>query len=230
MKAFCACLLALACGGYAAQANTVTVTTAAGSDSDGPLAATVAFTAVTGGIEITITNTESGTLAKGQSVSSLSFAVNGLSTPSNFTKLTGVDFDPASGNSWTLSSGSAFSDTSSAPPVNAIDHWGFQTTGSTVLLATAGSPVPGSGNPLYLIIPASGTAGPANSLADSHFEPYIIGPANFFLTVSGVTSNTVFTTSDFTAVDVGFGTGPDKTLAGGNPTLSTQVVPLPPAC
>lgn len=200
-----------------AAANTIPIT-AIGSDSDGPLAATVTFSSISGGIEIDITNNETGTLAKGQAISSLSFSVNGISTPTNFTKLTGASFSPVAGASWTSADGTAFSDTSAASPPNAIDHWGFNTTGSSVLLATAGSPVPGAGNPHFMILPSSGTAGSGSSLDNSNFDPYMIGTGKFFLTVPGVTSTTNLT-GDITGVRIGFGTGPDKTIG--------TAVPLP---
>jgi hypothetical protein len=210
-----------------AHADIVTFTTVAGSDGDGSLAATVSFTAVAGGIEVTITNTESGTLAKGQAVSSLSFNVNGLSTPTDFTKLMGDSYDPSSNVAWTLSNGTAFSDTSSSSPINAIDHWGFSPNGANVLLATANSPVPGAGNPHYMILPSSGKAGSGNSLANSNFDPYIIGPATFFLTDSAVTATTLLD-NDISSVDVSFGTGPDKTLGSTLTSVSTlDPVPEP---
>jgi hypothetical protein len=210
-----------------AHANEVTFTTVAGSDSDGPLAATVSFTAVAGGIEVTVTNTESGTFAKGQAISALSFTVgNGLSTPTGFTQLTGIQGNSTSigsGGTWTLSSGTSFNNTSGPPNPNAIDHWGFATSGTNVTLATAGSSVSGAtGNPHYMILPSSGTAGPGSSLAQSNFDPYIIGPANFFISVTGVTSTTDLT-GDITGVTVGFGTGPDKTLSAN----VTSVTPEP---
>ncbi len=124
---------------------------------------------------------------------------------------------PTSGKSWTIASGTSIDATSTASPPNAIDHWGFQPTGSNVLLATADSPVPGAGNPHYMILPSSGTAGPGASLANSNFFPYIIGPAEFFLTVPGITGLNI------TNVEVSFGTSPDKTL---DATLSS--VPLVP--
>src|SRR5258708_348146 len=54
----------------------VVFNTNAGSDDDGPLAAKVEFVAVNGGIEVILTNTETGTFAKGQAISALSFSVN----------------------------------------------------------------------------------------------------------------------------------------------------------
>ncbi len=75
-----------------AKAN-LTFITVPGSDSDGPLAATVTF-ALNGttGIEITITNTESGTFAKGQAVSDLSFTLGGNLKATLFTELKGLSF------------------------------------------------------------------------------------------------------------------------------------------
>ena len=199
-------------GSSAVSAQTSVTLAASGSDSDGPVAATVTFTPLSGEIEITITNTESGTLAKGQAVSDLSFTVgNGLAAPTAFTELTGESYSPSSGASWTSSSGTSFDNTSSASPPNAIDHWGFSVTGGNVLLATANSPVPGAGNPHYMILPSSGKAGPGSSLANSNFYPYIIGPATFYITDSGVTTTTDLA-ADISSVELSFGTGPDVTL------------------
>jgi MYXO-CTERM domain-containing protein len=209
------CLFLTSAGFAATDSHAGTVTfVASGSGSDGPDSATVTFTSVAGGIKITITNTETtGTLAKGQAISSLSFKVNGISTPSAFTEMKGASFNPVSGGSWTSASGTPFDDTSSASPPNAIDHWGFGTSGSTVTLATAGSPVPGAGNAHFMILPSSGTAAGGSALANSNFFPYEIGTATFFLTVAGVTASTDLT-NVFTKVKVGFGTGPDNTFTG----------------
>src|ERR1700686_1028845 len=79
-----------------ATGTSVTFTTVAGSDSDGPLDATVEFSPVSGGIELIVTNTEASFSKRGQSVSALSFTVNGLNTPTGFTQLTGAKIDSAS--------------------------------------------------------------------------------------------------------------------------------------
>jgi hypothetical protein len=210
-----------------ARANEVTFNTVPGSDSDGSLAGMISFTAVSGGIDITVTNTETGTFAKGQAISDFSFTVqNGLSTPTAFTKLTGKSDYSASigaGGTWTIASGTAFSNTPTVADPNAIDHWGFATSGKNVTVETAGSSVKGAtGNPHYMILPSSGKAGPGKSLADGHFDPYIIGPANFFLSISGVTATTDLT-DDFTGVKISFGTGPDKILG----TNGTGAAPEP---
>src|ERR1700692_3193679 len=165
------------------HANEVTFTAIAGSDSG-----TISFTAVSGGLDSPVTHTETtSTIAKGQAISDFSFTVqNGLSTPTAFTELTGRKINSTtigSGGTWTISSGVAFSNTPTVADPNAIDHWGFAPSGKNVTLATAGSSVKGAtGNPHFMILPSSGKAGPGKSLALSNFDPYIIGPANFFLT------------------------------------------------
>ena len=196
--------------------------TASGTNgSDGAVAATVLFVPIAGGIEITLTNTESGTLDKGQAISALSFSVGGgLSTPTAFYKLTGSKVNSASFTPGSAFPGSAtvtsIANTSSKAGAGAIDHWGFDPSGSNVVLATAGSSVSGAtGHPHYMILPSTGTTGSGKSLADGHFDPYLLGAANFFLTVPGVTATTDLSLTNVTGVQVGFGTGPDVTIASG---------------
>src|SRR5215471_10276649 len=117
--------------GSPAKADPLTVT-ATGSDSDGPLAASITFTPVAGGIQIVVTNLATGPLGKGQAVSGFTFSVSGIGTPTAFTELKGRDEDSSaigSGGTWNSGSGVAF-DTVGAGP--AIDHWGFAPSGSTV--------------------------------------------------------------------------------------------------
>jgi hypothetical protein len=203
----------------------VTFNTAPGNDSDGSLAATVTFTAVNGGIEVTVTNTETGTIAKGQAVSSLAFNVAGLATPTLFTEFTGKSLKSANftpGASFPGNQSITKFDDKYSSGADVIDHWGFSTKGSTVTLATAGTGS-GKGNPDYMILPSSGTAGPGASLKQGKFDPYVLGSANFFLKVAGVTSSTILTAANFTGLSVGFGTGPDKFLG----TTSPHPVPEP---
>jgi len=192
----------------------VKYTTVAGSNSDGPLAATVQFTAIAGGLKITVTNTLPSTsvMAKGQAVSAFSFTVSGLSKPTAFYQLSGKSVNSADFTAGSTFPGSAtvttFTDTGSGT----IDHWKFTTPGSNLVqLETAGNDSPG-GNPHYMILPSSAKTGSGSSLSQGHFDPYILGPGTFFLTVPGVTASTVLTTANFTGVKVAFGTGPDKTL------------------
>jgi hypothetical protein len=202
-------------------------TTVAGSDGDGPLSATVKFVAVSGGIEITVTNNEMGTLGKGQAVSALSFSfttASGLS-PSAFTELTGKEVDSSQ-----FTPGGPFPGSATVTPLDdksssgVIDHWGFTHTGLSVKLATAGGS--SGANPHYMILPSSGTTGSGKSLSDGHFDPYLLGPANFFLSVSGPLPKAGTDLSpDIANVSVGFGTGPDKTL----PALDAPAAPAPPS-
>jgi hypothetical protein len=219
-----------------ASANSVTINSLAGSDSDGAVAASATFLAVNGGIEITITNTEADTSAKGQAVSALSFKISSLSLPTAFTGITGLDLSSASigsGGSWTLAgTGSPLTPTTVVSDTGSgtIDHWGFSTSGSNVTLATAGTDAPG-GNPHYMILPSSGTAGGGKSLADGHFDPYFIGATNFFLTDAAVSNTTNFTMSTFSNVTFGYGTGCDVYVGEGTGSVTPFVssVPLPNA-
>jgi hypothetical protein len=93
-----------------------------------------------------------------------------------------------------------------------------------VVLETAGKDAQDK-NPVYMILPSSGTVGDGNSLSD-HFDPCIIGPANFFLTVPGVTANTNLTSANFSNVQIGFGTSPDTTLLA---TSTPNLIPAPSA-
>jgi hypothetical protein len=220
--------------------GSITFTTPANSsDGDGPIGATVTFTPVNGGLDITVTNTETGStdFAKGQAISAFSFTLNNGLKVTAFTELKGISYDPVSGASWTKASGTPFSDNSSSP-FNSIDHWGFSVSGANVSIATAGSPVE-TANPIYMILPVTGTAGGGQSLSNSQFDPYVIGPADFFVTVPGVTTSTDLTNKsssstawDITNVEVGFGTGCDKTLdtTGANNILRSPLgLPEPTA-
>jgi hypothetical protein len=197
------------------------VFTASGTGSSGPLAATFDFKAINGGLEVTVMNAlpSTDTITKGEAISAFSFNVSGLSKPTAFYELSGNSVDSSGFTPGKAFPGSSpvtpFSDTSNT---NVIDHWSLSSSGSDVL-ATAGNTAPGH-NPIYMILPSSGITGAGASLADGHFDPYILGPANFFLTVPGITANTVLTGANFTGVTVGFGTGPDT-------TLTAQLAPEP---
>jgi MYXO-CTERM domain-containing protein len=86
-----------------------------------------------------------------------------------------------------------------------------------------------------MILPSTGTTGSGKSLADGHFDPYLLGPANFFLTVPGITSTTnLFNPKNgdpfISDVTVGFGTGPDtKPFIDTNGTNGPAATPAPPS-
>jgi hypothetical protein len=197
------------------QVNAGSVTyTATGSDGDGPLSASITFAPINHGIEITMTNLESGTIKRGQSISGLSFAVSGsLNTPTGFTKITGDSV-----NSAAFTPGQPFPGSATVSPISdtgsgTIDHWRFSTNGSSVTLASAGTGAPPH-NPTHMVLPSSGITGPAHSLSDSHFDRYLLGPGNFFLTAPGVTLTTDLNAGNIFSVKIRFGTNPDAILAG----------------
>ncbi|MGC8643930.1 MAG: PEP-CTERM sorting domain-containing protein [Isosphaeraceae bacterium] len=214
LTTFCAALLALTWGSPGSASITYEADGVLGL---GLLSASVEFTAVNGGIEITVTNTESDTQFKDQAISSLSFQVgDGLGTPTGFTELSGRSYDPKYSGwliktiHWTSTSGTGFDNKWTGKGSDAIDHWGLNVKAkdSSVQLATADN----HGMANYMILPSSGTAyWPITDLAGKN-SPYIIGPATFFLSVAGVTEYTNLTASNIKDVQVGFGIGPSLTL------------------
>jgi hypothetical protein len=224
-------LVALLLGLTSIPANAGLIyTTVPGSDSDGPLSAQVTITAVNGGLDIQMTNLETGVIGKGQAISALTFTLNGLAAPTAFTEIIGnkvlaKDFTP----------GQAFPGSALITPVDDlgnglgyIDHWGVS-VGSTDFLATAGKNGAEGGNPQYMILPSSGITGPGKSLTNDNFDPYFIGATDFFITIPGVTSSTVLTLDNFSDVRVGFGTGPEMFLGttGSSDPLTPNAVPEP---
>jgi hypothetical protein len=173
-------------------------TTVPGSDSDGPLSAKITINAVNGGLDITMDNLMIGAkLTKGQAISALSFKLSGLAAPTALTEIVGDKVSSAN-----LTPGKPFPGSATITPVDDhgsglgyIDHWGLS-IGSTDFLATAGTGAQG-GNPHYMILPSSGITGNGKSLADGHFDPYLIGPADFFVSIPGVTQDTNLTLANF---------------------------------
>jgi hypothetical protein len=223
--------IVLLCGGAGLAKAGPIYNTVPASDNDGPVSASVQFNAVNGGIEVIVTNTlpSTTTLAKGQAVSDFKFTVVGLSNPTGFTELKGNMV-----NSANFTPGSAFPGSAPVTPFDdfgtgLIDHWSFGAGGSPTVnvLATAGGSA--TGNPTFMILPSSGITGPGSSLADGHFDPYILGSGEFFITVPGVTASTNLTSANFTNVTVSFGTGPDSTQFGPDvPTVpNVGTVPEP---
>jgi hypothetical protein len=109
-----------------------------------------------------------------------------------------------------------------------LNHWGLNTSGNTVTLATAGTGAPG-GKPVQLIIgPTSdgtynttGKYDEANSSIVGNHYP-IEGPVTFTLTVPGITS-----TSSISSVGLEFGTGPDMIATVDPGVTIPAVVPEP---
>jgi hypothetical protein len=188
-------------------------TTVSGWDSDGPLSAKITINAVNGGLDVQMENLMIGAkLAKGQAISALSFKLGRLTAPTALTEILGDKVSSAN-----FTPGKPFPGSVTITPVDDhgsglgfIDHWGLS-IGSTDYLATAGKGAQGR-NPHYMILPSSGITGNGKSLADGHFDPYLIGPVDFFVSIRGVTQNTNLTLANFSNLQVGFGTGVDKWL------------------
>jgi hypothetical protein len=229
-------------GSVSAHADTATFTTITpASDGDGSVAASVQFISQEGGLKVIITNTlvsnASAQIKRGEAVSALSFSLNGF-TPSALTNISGVkenSTDIGAGGSFSTSDthASTFNDPASS---NVADHWKFGTTGggTTFDLASAkiGGFDPGNANPTFMILPSTGVGSSnGSSFAQGNFDPYIIGPGTFLLTVPNMHINTSFSLTTFSNVMLGFGTGADATIATNTtPTLtSTPTVPVPAA-
>ena len=144
-----AVVLALTFGVGSASAQ-VTFTATGTNGSNGPVDATLTFSAGNGVLIVTVTNTlpnASAGVDIGQAVSSFNFTVNTIPVPTAFTGLSGVvgsvgDTGGPPGDPYTLASGTAFSDTVSG---NIDQHWaGFgasmkPATSPEVGLGTAGN-------------------------------------------------------------------------------------------
>jgi hypothetical protein len=220
-RGFCA-LVALGAIVFApgiSSANDITYT-ASGTDDSGPISVALDFAAINGGLAITITNTQSGNMRIGRGISGLSFTVDGLSTPTAFSSLSGVILNltgDADGTTWTLSDGTSFS----GGPGPIITHWAFSTSGSDTILASAGPGHP-PGPVSYMILPSSGTV--QGGLPTAKFNPFFIGPTVFDLTVPGITSSTTLTTANFSDILVSFGTHPDGILTVVTPEPSSLLL------
>jgi hypothetical protein len=181
----------------------------------------VNFHADNGVLVITVTNNDvAQSQALGQAISAISFTINGLSTPTAFSKESGEAEDLSglsTGTIFNLLTGTPFSDSVAG---NVDRHWGFSASGAAVTLAAAGNSAPG-GAPIDMILPSSGTVG--GGLKNSNHNPFEIGSTIFTLTLPGISSASVLTAANFTNVMVGFGTSPDNTF----PATFQAAVPEP---
>jgi hypothetical protein len=183
--------------------------------SQGNVSAQATFTAVPGGIEIAVVNTEANTMDAAQAISQLQFTINTatVSLPTSFTRLTGMTTDFGTPPTTAMED--------SSPPA-ASQHWGFSTSGTTTvnLVDVSGGGLTGPGGQPNHLITATGST-PNSSLAGTHI-PSFIGEVDFFLAATTVPSN--LTTNDITGVKFSFGTGPETLLASGT---GSNVAPVP---
>src|SRR6516165_9902154 len=81
----------------------------------------------------------------------------------------------------------------------------FTVSGNTILMEAIGG-----GQPSQMILPSGGSFTNANaSITGGQFNPFVVGPASFTLSFSGVTAATTVTAATFS-----FGTGPDFFIPG----------------
>lgn len=182
--------------------------TGSGSNSNGALSASAVFTVSNGTITIVLTNTlASGTIrSSGEGLSDISFDVSG--TPgSTVTGTVSGQLGNISGQTVTYQTGAGSTD-----PSRWVGSSELGISGDTVSID-----VLGGGMPSELIIPYvanNGTYGNLNN-GFNNFDPYVIGPATFTISLAGVTADTTISNVVFS-----FGT-----QAGAN----VDGTPAPPA-
>jgi hypothetical protein len=182
--------------------------TASGTGSDGALAASANFTTSAGQVSVTLSNDLLASVIRsaGQTVSDLSFTLSNAPGTLGSMSASGQLANIGADGSVTLVGGSPTRWQGTNPG-------GFSISGNTITLEAIGG-----GQPDQLLLP-SGTSFPnanGGSLGGGQFDPFIIGPATFTLSLSGVTAATTITSATFS-----FGTGPDTFLPG------THAVPGP---
>jgi hypothetical protein len=199
-----------------AKADVIYTVSLNSASAGGPVSAQAIFTAVAGGIEIRVRNTEANTTNAGQAISQIQFAVGGgLGVPTAITSIQGMVTDFVN------------PPTTQTFPAGAGSHWGSVSSGSTFTLVDVSSPGltgPG-GQPNHLIVAPGST--PNASLTGTHL-PSFIGEVDFFLADASVTAGTDLTLANITGVNFSFGTGPEVLLASGTgSTITSQAVPEP---
>ena len=175
--------------------------TGTGTGSDGSLSASAAFTTSAGQITVSLTNLLAANAIRsaGQALSDISFTLS--NSPGTLGSVS------ASGQLGNVSSTGVVTYTSGSPSRwLGVGGGVFSIIGNTITLE-----VIGGGQPSQMIAPAianGGTYTNANG-GFGNFNPYVIGPATFTISLSGVTANTQVTSATFS-----FGTGPDTFLPG----------------
>lgn len=199
-------------GSTAAIASSITYN-ASGSGSDGALSGGASITTSTGQVTVTLTNTLAASLfvSPGQALSDFSFTLSNapgtLGTTSASGQMGNISGTP---DTVTYVSGSPSRFLGTSPG-------SFSISGDTVTLETIGG-----GKPSEMIAPfiANGGVYTAGNNGVQQFDPYTIGSGTFILDLSGITSATTITGTQFS-----FGTGPDTFLTGVPST--TSPVPEP---
>jgi hypothetical protein len=161
----------------AAPANAA-LFTATGSDADGALSGTANITVNNGSLSVILTDTGTGQVSSGQTISDVTFNVSGITGISNFTQ-----------------SGSLINvnDNGTETPIaGSPTHWGSTLVGTNVHLTTLTG-----GQPNDLIVGLN----PNQNNGFDNFNPYINHTGTFTLACTGCTS-----ASNIFGVSISFGT------------------------
>jgi hypothetical protein len=182
-----------------------------GAGLDGPEDATASFSISGNVVTIVLNNLEANPTGAGQLISGITFNALGATGASGMT---------SSGVLATIGVGVL----NSGNPVT-LPHWGFSFSGGALtLVETAGSAAMG-GSPVDMIIGPDASGNPnsfnptdytaANSSITGNHQPSVLGTATFMITFTGDVTN-------FSDVEMAFGTGPDNFVPG---TPNTPGVP-----
>jgi hypothetical protein len=161
----------------AAPANAA-LFTATGSDGDGALSGTANITVSNGSINVVLTDTGTGQISSGQTISDVAFSVSGITGISNFTQ---------AGSLVNVNDNGTVT-----PVVGSPTHWGDTLTGTSVHLTTLTG-----GQPFDLIVGLN----PNQNNGFDNFNPYISHTGTFTLACMGCT-----TSSTISGVSISFGT------------------------
>jgi len=197
------------CGGALQPATAATIQyLASGNSSDGPLSASADFTTSAGQLSVTITNLLSPAQIRsaGQTVSDLIFTLSNAPGTLGSTSASGQLANISSTGAVTNVGGTPNRWLGQGPPPPGGTGF-FSIVGNTITMEAIGG-----GQPSQLLLPLSSTFANANaSITGGQFNPFVVGPETFNLSLSGVTGATTIT-----GVTFSFGTGPDFFLPGTN--------------
>jgi hypothetical protein len=149
-----------------------------GFNSDGSLKASASITAGAGSITVILSDTNTGEISSGQTVSGIIFDITGV---------TGISLLSSVGALVNVNDNGT--ETAVAGTIN---HWGVGRTNTTVTLETAG-PFAVGGKPHNLIVGSN----PNQNNGFDNFNSYINGSGTFTLTAGGVTSNSIISNVHF---------------------------------
>lgn len=189
--------------GAPVRADSVTFTFS-GSDSDGPVSGTATITTSAGMVTVSITDTQTGIVSIGQSISDLFVTLSGGSAG-------GATLSSMLGNSITVNGDQSVTTNGGSADTTG---WGVEGSGTTLSLETAGKGHFGNLSNFEILGPPCTPGGPycdANgSIAGNPSHNMLFnGTVTFDISESGVTSAT-----GITSAKMSFGTGPELELPG----------------